>query len=102
MTVIRGDFEWDSEKEAANIRKHGLSFEDVLPAFEDPLFMEVEDELNSTLDETRWRGIGMINNFTVVLAVYTPREGRTRIVSARFATTEERNAYELWCRQFYR
>lgn len=38
MTIISADnrFEWDSEKNDINIKKHGLSFEEILPLFDDP------------------------------------------------------------------
>ena len=50
--VIHGRFEWDKEKEAINIKKHGISFEEILPMFDDPLFWEKEDFAHSSLDET--------------------------------------------------
>ena len=36
-------FEWDPEKAATNLRKHGVSFEEALTAFADPLSVSVRD-----------------------------------------------------------
>ena len=54
-TVIKGNFEWDEDKNKANISKHGISFEEILPMFDDPLFWEQYDESHSDEDETRYR-----------------------------------------------
>lgn len=99
-TVVHGNFEWDSEKAETNIRKHGISFEEILPMFDDPLFWEQCDLKNSTADETRSFGTAKINNFAVVVCSYTERE-RIRIISARISTAQEEKNYEEWCKQFY-
>ena len=41
MTIISSDnrFEWDSEKNDINRRKPGLSFEEILPVFDDPFLL---------------------------------------------------------------
>ena len=99
-TVIHGRFEWDSDKAEANIRNHGISFEEILPMFDDPLFWEQLDTAHSTAEETRYFGIAKINGFAVVVSSYTERN-RIRIISARISTSEEERKYEKWCRQFY-
>lgn len=99
-SVIHGRFEWDKEKEALNIKKHGISFEEILPMFDDPLFWEREDFAHSSLDETRYIGTAKINGFSVIVSCYTERE-RIRIISARASTKEEEKFYEQWCKQFY-
>ena len=99
-TVIHGRFEWDKEKEMLNMKKHGISFEEILPMFDDPLFWEKEDFAHSNLDETRYIGTAKINGFAVVVACYTERE-RIRIISARISSNEEERLYERWCKQFY-
>lgn len=99
-TVVHGNFEWDSEKAKTNIKKHGISFEEILPIFDDPYFWEQFDNDDSTLEETRYFGTAKINGFAVVVTSYTERE-RTRIISARISTSEEEKNYEEWCKQFY-
>ncbi len=99
-TVIHGNFEWDSDKAEANIKKHGISFEEILPMFDNPLFWEQADVSHSTAEETRFLGIGKINGFVVVVCSYTERK-RIRIISARISTNEEERRYEEWCKRFY-
>ena len=38
MTVINGNFEWDSEKDEINIKKYDFSFSEILDVFDDPFF----------------------------------------------------------------
>lgn len=99
-TVVHGRFEWDANKAEANKRNHGISFEEILPMFDDPLFWEQLDLEHSTAEETRYFGTAKINGFAVVVSSYTERE-RIRIISARISTNEEERRYEEWCKQFY-
>lgn len=99
-TIVHGKFEWDSDKAEANIRNHGISFEKIVPMFDDPLFWEQLDSVHSTADEARYFGTAKINGFVVVVSSYTECE-RIRIISARISTNEEERKYEEWCRQFY-
>lgn len=99
-TVVHGNFEWDEEKNKANIENHGMSFEEILPMFDDPLFWEQYDSEHSKVDETRYFGTAKVNGFAVVVSSYTERE-RTRIISARISTPQEEKRYEEWCKQFY-
>lgn len=99
-TVVHGNFEWDSEKAELNIKRHGISFDEILPMFDDPLFWEQYDSTHSNADEPRYFGTAKIKGFTVVVSIYTERK-RTRIISARVSTAEEAKKYEEWCKQFY-
>lgn len=92
MTVAHGKFEWDSDKNEMNIKKHGLSFEEILDVFDDPCFVERVDFEHSTLDEERLVGLGMLNGFVIITTVYTER-GKTRIISSRVATKNEEAFY---------
>ncbi len=102
--IIRGQFEWDEDKAAYNLRVHKILFEEILPMFDDPLFWEQIDIEHSTISETRYFGTAKIQGFVVVVCSYTKREqnSRTRIISARISTNEEEQKYEQWCKQFYR
>lgn len=94
MTIIsdEGKYEWDTKKNASNIKKHGLSFEQILDVFNDEHFYEMFDEKHSSLFETRYVGIGMVNDVAIVTVCYTERK-RTRIISARLATENEEKLY---------
>jgi uncharacterized DUF497 family protein len=99
-TIVYGQFEWDEDKAAYNMREHKISFEEILPMFDDPLFWEQVDDKHSTPNETRYFGTAKINGFVVVVCSYAER-GRTRIISARISTSEEERKYEKWCTQFF-
>lgn len=57
-----GDFEWDSEKEAANRRKHGISFVDAVVVFKDEQRFLVYDSAHSE-DEDRYILLGRLRDF---------------------------------------
>ena len=83
-------FEWDDRKAAINWKKHKVNFEDAALVFEDEYRIEEYDEENS-LDEDRWKVIGMVGSVLVV--IYTEREESTRLISARKAEAKERRQY---------
>ncbi|MBP5601855.1 MAG: BrnT family toxin [Treponema sp.] len=92
MTVINGKFEWDSEKDEINKKKHGFSFSEILDVFDDPFFLERYDTEHSSLEEERFIGLGESGGAVIVMTAYTERE-RIRLISARFATESERKLY---------
>ena len=83
-------FEWNSEKERLIAEKHGLDMEAVKQIFDDPFRIVQYDDVHSGLEE-RWQTLGKVNG--VLFAVYTEREEKIRIISAREATPEERRIY---------
>lgn len=86
-------FEWDSEKAATNLEKHGVSFEEASTCFGDRLSATVADPLHS-LDETRFVLIGESLTRRLLVVVHVQREDRIRIISAIQATPSERRWYE--------
>ncbi|MBR0118760.1 MAG: BrnT family toxin [Eubacterium sp.] len=84
------DIEWDSEKEAINIRKHGISFEIAKNIFFDDLRIEIYDEKHS-IYEDRYNTIGLVED--VLFVVYTERKEKIRLISARLADKKERSLY---------
>lgn len=93
-TVISDDgkFEWDSEKDEANFKKHGIRFAEILEVFDDPYFLVRYDAAHS-LQEDRYTGIGCIRGVLVIVTTFTERE-RTRIVSARRADKGDKEMYD--------
>ena len=83
-------FEWDSEKARINKRKHKVSFKTAANVFFDDNRIELRDEEHSD-DEDRWQVIGKVDD--ILFVVYTDREDRTRIISARKANKGERMIY---------
>jgi uncharacterized DUF497 family protein len=82
--------DWDDRKHAENWRKHRVKFEDACCVFRDDNYIEVYEDRED--DEDRWRVTGRVGE-TVLVVVYTERNGMERIISARRADREERNAY---------
>jgi len=92
--VVGGyNFEWDPEKAEANLSKHGVSFEEAVTAFGDPLSMNMTDPDHSEREQ-RFIVLGMSDRFRLLVVSYTERQPRTRIISARLATRYERKQYE--------
>ncbi len=80
------DYEWDPGKDAANIRKHGISLADAATALEDGRALTIPDIFP---DEERFATIGMDALGRLVVVVYAWRGGTIRIISARRATARE-------------
>ena len=85
-------FEWDERKARGNFAKHGISFEEAVDVFDDPLARfydaeEIDGELRSAV-------IGFSSRFNLLLVVHTERRARIRIISARLATAHERRRYQ--------
>ena len=90
-------FEWDPEKAAVNLAKHGIAFEDAARVFDDPLQRSRQDRAEG--GELRWQTLGMVAGLLVLLLVaHTWREEDDeeiiRIISARRANRRERRDYE--------
>lgn len=94
MTIVSEDgrFEWDSAKDKENRRKHLLSFEEILDVFDDPAFLEIDDEEHSVFEE-RFRGIGSIRGIVIITTCFVERGERIRIINARRATAYEEGIY---------
>jgi uncharacterized DUF497 family protein len=86
------EFEWDEAKNRSNIGKHGIDFADAEAVF-DGVMVRFEDD-RYEYGETRERAIGMLANGFVVMLVFTTRDGRVRLISARPASRFERKKYE--------
>jgi uncharacterized DUF497 family protein len=85
------EFEWDDAKAAANLARHGVSFEVARRAFDDPHAM-VRDDLRERYGEDRYTLLGVVSDKLYYVA-YTLREPRIRIISARGAEPYERRLY---------
>lgn len=87
------DFEWDPEKDAANISKHGVAFAEAASVFGDPLGVSAYDPDHSRL-ENRFITIGLSAFGRLLMVAHTERGDRIRIISARELTRKERETYE--------
>jgi len=87
------EFEWDPAKAGANLAKHGVSFEEAVTAFGDPLAINMPDPSHSVTEE-RFLVLGMSSQQRLLVVAYAERGPRTRLISARTATRRERHLYE--------
>lgn len=94
MTELRLTFEYDPEKAAANLRKHGVYFEEAITGFFDLDAISGFDADHSTESDVRFINIGMSTMNRLLFVVHNEDEGRIRIISARPATPAERRFYE--------
>ncbi len=85
--------EWDSRKAAANLRKHGVSFEEAATVFRDTLSASAVDPDHS-VGEVRYITFGVSAQGRLLVVAHTERDDTIRIISARLATKEERKIYE--------
>ena len=85
-------FQYDPDKAAANLKKHGVSFADAEGVFEDSLAITVEDA--DAHGERRFAAIGLGSAGELLVVVYSERGGEYRLISARRPTRKERNQYE--------
>jgi len=85
-------FEWDEEKNKANIRKHGFDFADAWEIFTGLMLTALDDW--EDYGEDRWIGIGMLRMHVVVVVFVERGEDTIRIISLRKALSYERKRYE--------
>jgi len=86
-------FEWHAAKAAANLRNHGVSFEEATTVFGDPLSLLQADPDHSA-DEERFLLLGRSRFDRLIIVSFAERGGRTRLISARPASRRERHDYE--------
>ena len=89
-------FDWDARKAAANLTKHGVSFEEASTVFADPNALDGAD-LGHSVQEARFLRLGRSALEHVLMVAYTLRRSgdveQIRIISARLASRKERAAY---------
>ena len=92
MTEIR--FEWDPEKAAVNIKKHGIGFDEAKSAFADERAKLIAYPAHSS-DEDRFVLLGLSTKLKllVVCHCYRSKNNTIRIISARKATAVESQQY---------
>jgi uncharacterized DUF497 family protein len=84
------DFEWDTAKEKANRKKHGIDFRTAAKVFLDAHVIEFDDR--DAADELRFNAIGVVEG-RMLYVTYTMRGPVVRIISARGAEPHEKRKY---------
>lgn len=87
------DFEWNPDKAARNLSKHGVAFAEAATVFGDPLAVTFYDPDHSR-DEDRYLTFGYSTRGRLLVVSHTDRQHRHRLISARTATRRERKIYE--------
>ena len=84
-------FQWDDAKAAGNLRKHGVDFIDARLVFKD--YFAIHDlDVSHSFDEERMVVTGMAGN-VLLKVVYTERDDKIRIITARRANRHEQAEY---------
>lgn len=88
------EFDWDPVKNAKNLEKHGVAFEEAITAFDDPFALIAPDLKHSTVEEERDWLLGE-SDLGVLVVIFTIRKPGPifRIISARPASWRERKQY---------
>jgi len=86
-------FQWDLAKAEQNVRKHGVSFDEAVTVFYDPLAATFDDPDHSEV-EHRYLTVGFSSQNRLLVVSHTDRGQTIRIISARPATSHERKKHE--------
>ena len=86
-------FEWDPDKAATNVRKHGVQFSEALGVFSDDYAITINDD-ESDPHEQRFVSLGMGVKERILVVVYCYSGENIRIISARTPGRPEREQYE--------
>jgi len=86
-------FEFDPGKALSNRKKHGVTFEEAITVFYDPLASTLPDDQHSH-DESRMITIGRSDQGRLLFVVYTETGSVLRLIGARAVTAFERKQYE--------
>jgi uncharacterized DUF497 family protein len=72
-------FDWDENKNLANIQRHGIDFADAYKVFKHPLLTNLDDR--EEYREDRWTGIGLLDLRVVVIVFTEPQPETIRVIS---------------------
>ena len=92
--MARLTFSWDDRKDRANLRKHGVSFEEAATAFADEN-ARLKHDPDHSQDEDRFILLGFSAKLRLLVVAHAYRQDETeiRIISARKAIRKERKQY---------
>jgi uncharacterized DUF497 family protein len=93
---MKARFDWDPNKAASNLRKHGVSFQTAVLVFADPNALVMQNRVEK--GEERWQAIGVVEGLFMLVVAHTVRERDgievIRIISTRRANRREKRRYE--------
>ncbi len=85
------EFDWDSAKNEANLKKHGIGFDEAKHIFDGPTLTRADDRQD--YGETRDISLGALSPDAVLVVVHTERGDKIRLISARKANRRETKVY---------
>ena len=85
-------FDWDLDTARANVRKHGVAFEEAETALHHPLAVTTPDRLIG--GDVRFRTTGYSSEGRLLVVITSEGGPLPRLISARRATKRERHAHE--------
>ncbi len=85
------NFEWDRDKSEANLKKHGISFDEAKHIFDGPTLSRSDDRQDT--GENRDISLGALSPDAVLAVVHAERGDKIRLISARKANRHERKLY---------
>jgi uncharacterized DUF497 family protein len=88
------EFEWDETKAAANLNKHGVSFELASTIFYDPRLLTLADTTHSESEE-RWFSIGLANTGALMSVAYLWTDSGAGLIKIRMITARRATATEI-------
>jgi len=86
------EFEWDEKKNQSNIKKHNLSFDEATAIFENPVVTIIDERFD--YGEVRKVSYGKLRSAGIFTVIYTVRDNKYRIISARKSKQKERKIYD--------
>jgi len=90
LTYLLAKIAWEPAKSERNSAERGLPFELATELFKDCVIQEIDARRN--YGETRMVAVGRVRG-SILVCVYTDRNGVRRIISLRDANRRERDAY---------
>jgi uncharacterized protein len=91
-------FIWDERKNAANIAKHGFSFERAMRVFSGPTLKQIDGRFD--YGETRIKAVGLLEGVEITVIYVEIDEETYRIISARRSSRRERKAFQSGLKAF--
>ncbi len=85
------NFEWDRDKSEANLKQHGISFDEAKHIFDGPTLSRADDRQD--YGENRDISLGALSPDAVLVVVHAERGDKIRLISARRANRHERKIY---------
>lgn len=87
------DIEYDQDKRDVTLRQRGLDFADAGEVFAGPVL--TDEDVRQAYGEPRFISLGVLKTRIVVL-VWTPRTGKRRIISMKYANDREKKRYNQY------